>query len=84
MTIQKATHFNEETKTMEYEKSTPKIWAQDVLMDIISQYNYRLEDSMAYDQHKMTPKEKEICMEQLKKQADRIAKMFGFEKHWIT
>jgi len=22
--------------------------------------------------------------EQLKKQADRIAKMFGFEKHWIT
>ncbi len=84
MTIQKATHFNEETKTMEYEKSTPKVWAQDVLMDIISQYNYRLEDNMAYDQDKMTAKEKEQCMDQLRKQADRIAKMFGFDKHWTT
>ena len=42
MSIQKATHFNEETKTLEYENTTPKLWAQDVLMDIISQYNYRL------------------------------------------
>ena len=84
MTIQKIKEFNEETKTLIYEKSTPKIWAQDVLMDIISQYNYRLEDSMAYDQHKMTAKEKELCMEQLGKQADRIAKMFGFDKHWTT
>ena len=31
-----------------------------------------------------TKKEEEQCMEQLKKQADRIAKMFGFEQHWIT
>ena len=84
MTIQKVKEFNEETKTLVYEKSTPKVWAQDVLMDIISQYNYRLEDSMAYDQHKMTPKEKELCMDQLRKQADRIAKMFRFEKHWTT
>jgi hypothetical protein len=53
-------------------------------MDIISQYNYRLEDSMAYNQHKMTAKEKELCMDQLKKQADRIAKMFGFKEHWTT
>ena len=82
--IRKVKQFNEETKQLEYEKSTPKIWAQDLLMDIISQYNYRLEDSMAYDQHKMTAKEKELCMEQLKKQADRIAKLFGFDKHWIT
>jgi len=82
--IRKVKQFNEETKQLEYEKSTPKVWAQDLLMDIISQYNYRLEDSMAYDQHKMTAKEKELCMEQLKKQADRIAKLFGFDKHWIT
>ena len=84
MPIQKVKEFNEETKTLVYEKSTPKVWAQDVLMDIISQYNYRLEDSMAYDQHKMTPKEKELSMDQLRKQADRIAKMFGFDKHWTT
>tara|TARA_R100000005_G_C4877277_1_gene130681 strand:+ start:104 stop:358 length:255 start_codon:yes stop_codon:yes gene_type:complete len=84
MSIQKVKEFDEATKTLIYEKTTPKIWAQDVLMDIISQYNYRLEDSMAYDQYKMTPKEKELCMDQLRKQADRIAKMFGFDKHWIT
>jgi len=84
MTIQKATHFNEETKTMEYEKSTPKIWAQDFLMDLISQYNYRLEDRGVNNLDKMTKKEEEQCMEQLRKQADRIAKMFGFDKHWTT
>ena len=84
MSIQKVKEFDEATKTLIYEKSTPKIWAQDVLMDIISQYNYRLEDNMAYDQDKMTAKEKEQCMDQLRKQADRIAKMFGFDKHWIT
>ena len=84
MSIQKVKEFDEATKTLIYEKTTPKIWAQDVLMDIISQYNYRLEDHMAYDQHKMTAKEKELCMEQLKKQADRIAKLFGFDKHWTT
>ena len=82
--IRKVKHFNEETKTMEYEKSTPKKWAQDMLLDLISQYNYALEPSDAYDQNKMTAKEKELCYEQLKKQADRIAKMFGYEEHWTT
>jgi hypothetical protein len=82
--IRISTDYNEETKQVEYKKTTPKVWAQDVLMDIISQYNYRLEDSMSYDQDKMTAKEKELCIEQLKKQADRIAKLFGYDKHWIT
>ena len=84
MTIQKVKEFNEETKTIVYEKSTPKVWAQDFLMDLISQYNYRLEDRGLYGLDKMTKKEEEQCMEQLGKQADRIAKMFGFDKHWIT
>jgi len=84
MTIQKATHFNEETKTTEYEKSTPKVWAQDFLMDLISQYNYRLEDRGVNNLDKMTKKEEEQCMDQLRKQADRIAKMFGYDKHWTT
>ncbi len=82
--IRKAKQFNEETKTMEYEKSTPKVWAQDMLLDMISQYNYRLEHPDAYDQDVMTAREKELCMKQLKKQADRIAKLFGYEEHWIT
>ena len=42
MSIQKTKCYNEETKMVEYENTTPKLWAQDVLMDIISQYNYRL------------------------------------------
>ena len=25
-----------------------------------------------------------VNMEQIKKQADRIAKLFGFDKHWTT
>ena len=84
MTIQKVKEFNEETKTLVYEKSTPKIWAQDLLMDLISQYNYRLEDRGLYGLDKMTKKEEEQCLEQVKKQADRIAKLFGFTKHWTT
>ena len=83
MSIQKVKEFDEATKTLIYEKSTPKIWAQDVLMDIISQYNYRLEDGRE-GTDKMTEKELAQCMEQLRKQADRIAKMFGFDKHWTT
>ena len=80
MTIQKATYNNE---TVQYEKSTPKIWAQDLLMDMISTYNYRLEEGRE-GTDKMTEKELAQCMKQLGKQADRIAKMFGFDKHWIT
>ena len=84
MTIQKVKEFNEETKTLVYEKSTPKVWAQDLLMDLISQYNYKLDDRGLHGLDKMTKKEEEQCMEQLRKQADRIAKMFGFDKHWTT
>ena len=84
MSIQKVKEFNEETKTLVYEKSTPKIWAQDLLMDLISRYNYSLEDRGLFGLDKMTKKEEEQCMEQLRKQADRIAKMFGFDKHWTT
>ena len=84
MTIQKIKSVDEKTNTVQYEKSTPKIWAQDLLMMMISEYNYRLEERGLSGLDKMTKKEEEQCMEQLKKQADRIAKMFGFDKHWIT
>ena len=83
MTIQKVKSVDEKTNTVQYEKSTPKIWAQDLLMDIISTYNYRLEEGRE-GTDKMTEKELAQCMEQLRKQADRIAKMFGFDEHWIT
>jgi len=82
--IKKVKSVDEKTHKITYEKSTPKIWAQDLLMDLISTYNYRLEDRNLHGLDKMTKKEEEQCMEQLKKQADRIAKLFGFDKHWIT
>ena len=53
-------------------------------MDLISQYNYRLEDRGLHGLDKMTEKEEQQCMDQLKKQADRIAKMFGYTEHWTT
>ena len=77
------TKYSEVTKGFTIEKSTPKIWAQDLLMDMISTYHYRLEEGRE-GTDKMTEKELAQCMEQLRKQADRIAKMFGFDKHWIT
>ena len=77
------TKYSEVTKGLTIEKSTSKIWAQDLLMDMISTYNYRLEEGRE-GTDKMTEKELAQCMEQLKKQADRIAKLFGFTKHWTT
>ena len=82
--ISKVKSIDEKTHTIEYEKSTPKIWAQDLLMDLISTYNYRFEDRGLHGLNKMTKEEEEQCMEQIKKQADRIAKLFGFTKHWTT
>tara|TARA_R100001086_G_scaffold220609_1_gene137523 strand:- start:375 stop:620 length:246 start_codon:yes stop_codon:yes gene_type:complete len=75
--------LNDKDKLVEV-KSTAKIWAQDLLMDLISTYNYRLEDKGLHNLDKMTKEEEEQCMEQLRKQADRIAKMFGFNNHWTT
>ena len=75
--------LNDKDKLVET-KATPKIWAQDLLMDLISTYNYKLEDRGMHNLDKMTKKEEEQCIEQLRKQADRIAKLFGFTKHWTT
>ena len=76
--------WSEETQTVVDSKTTPKIWAQDFLMDLISTYNYRFEDRGLHGLNKMTKKEEEECMRQLKKQEDRIAKMLGYNDHWST
>ena len=76
--------YNEETKLVEYVKTTPKKWAQDFLMDLISQYNYRLEDRDLHGLSAMTEREEELCYQQIKKQADRIARLFGYDNHWTT
>jgi hypothetical protein len=75
--------LNDKDKLVET-KSTAKIWAQDLLMDLVSSYHYRLEDRYMLNLDRMTKKEEEQCLEQLKKQADRIAKLFGFNNHWTT
>ena len=63
--------YNEETKQLDYKKITPKTWAQDFLMDLISQYNYRLEARDLHGLDKMTEKEEQQCMDQLKKQINQ-------------
>ena len=50
--------------------------AQDILMDVVAVAYYRLEDEDYSEQ------DKEVVRKQLKKQADRIAKMFGFSESW--
>ena len=69
-------------KNTDGEKTTPKQLAQDLLMDYVANalgYGFeRLEENGLT----LTEKQKEIVGDQLQKQADRIAKMFGFEKAW--
>lgn len=65
------------------QKTTPKKKAQDILMDKVSiALGYWCEGE--YGQEEMTTKEKIEIQRQMKIQADRIAKMFGFNEAWIS
>jgi hypothetical protein len=66
------------------QKETAKKVAQDMLMDGIAlARGYWVErHESQYD--KMTPREREKINEQLKKQADRVARMFGFDESWSS
>ncbi|WII39216.1 hypothetical protein [Paenibacillus thiaminolyticus] len=54
--------------------------AQEILMDTISTAYYRLEE---IDEH-TTEEEKSELQKELKKQADRVAKMLGYEQSWTS
>ena len=70
-------------KNLHDEKVTPKRFAQDILMDKISlALGYWLEDGTFTDG--LTTREKNLVSEQLKKQADRVAKMFGYKEAWYS
>lgn len=64
------------------QKTTPKLWAQELIMDLVSQRMYRFYEDTSLYTDQMTEKEKAQVEIQLQKQADRVAKMFGFEKAW--
>ena len=64
------------------DKTTAKQLAQDVLMDKISTALGYWEEG--HDTSDMTERELEECRRQMKKQADRVAKMFGFDEAWYS
>lgn len=70
-------------KDVHGKKLTPKRMAQDILLDKIS-------EALGYWQEQghltkgMTEREIELVKEQMKKQADRIARMFGYEEAWYS
>lgn len=51
--------------------------SQEILMDTIATAYYRIDNLDGY-----TEEEKNELQKEIKKQADRIAKMFGYEKSW--
>lgn len=66
-------------------KVTPKIKAQDLLMDAISvKLGYWTHENLNGLTDGMTEREIKLVQEQMQKQADRIAKMFGFDKAWVS
>jgi hypothetical protein len=72
---------NKMIKDDKNEKTTPKKKAQDILMDKVSvALGYWTEGD--YDSEVMTVKERVEVQRQMKIQADRIAKMFGFDEAW--
>ena len=64
------------------QKMTPKKVAQDMIMDglAISRGYWGEKHETQYE--KMTERERDQVDEQLKKQGDRVARMFGFDESW--
>lgn len=54
--------------------------AQDLIMDVLSTCGYKLHES---DEYKDFAEDEEFELI-LKKQMDRVAKMFGFSEAWFT
>lgn len=60
-------------------KKLAKELSQEILMDCISISNYKLNENEDF-----TEEEKQIIQIELKKQMDRIAKLFGYEEAWFS
>ena len=63
------------------DKITPKLKAQDILMSSMASAMYSLTES--YHNDKMTERDISKVREQIQKQGDRVAKMFGYDKAWF-
>lgn len=69
-------------KDLDGEKTTPKKLAQDIIMDQIAlAIGYGLEKYDSYEGD-LTEREGKLVQEQIEKQANRVAKIFGYERAW--
>ncbi len=64
------------------QKETPKQVAQDMIMDGLALSRGYWSEKHETQYNKMTELERKRIDEQLKKQGDRIARMFGFDESW--
>jgi hypothetical protein len=64
------------------QKTTPKQVAQDMLMDAVGTTRGYWAEKHEEQHGAMTPRERQLVDEQLQKQGDRIARMFGFDESW--
>jgi hypothetical protein len=64
------------------QKMTPKHVAQDMIMDGLAMTRGYWGEKHDEQYEKMTEREREQVTEQLQKQGDRIARMFGFDESW--
>lgn len=61
-------------------KAEKKIKAQDLIMDVLSTCGYKLNES---DEYKDFAKEEDAELI-LKRQMDRVGKLFGFPEAWFS
>lgn len=59
-------------------KTERKLKAQEIIMDTISTAGYRVAEM------ELSEKEQKALFDELKKQMDRVAKMFGYDEAWFS
>jgi len=62
-------------------KKEMRIKAQDIIMSQIAHCGYVLHESDYLD---ILEEDKELMQVELKKQMDRVAKLFGFDEAWFS
>jgi hypothetical protein len=71
--------YENRVRVNDMSKKQLKEKAQEEIMDKISQVGYAISESGDH-----TEEEKEILLAEVKKQMDRIAKLFGYDEAWFS
>ena len=69
-------------KNSKEERVTPRIKAQDMIMDALADLQGYWFEKYEEDYQAMTKREQFLVMKQLAKICDRIARRFNFKKSW--